>query len=234
MTTLRLPQLATLGLRIGQTVQVIRYTLLPSRHYTQLIGFVEHEFIMLRVPRTDGWPVHFNAGERLTVRSFSGTSLHEFDSHLIALLHHPRNYMTLGSPGSVRTTPLRSHERVRCTLPVRILNDTVSQARPGGYSLYDLSGSGAAMVGQHALGGVGDALQIEAAFALGATNTEETVVLDAVIRSVRTLPEPSSEATGFLHGIRFERVEPRILLLTHELSHRGRAHGRPALDGCAV
>lgn len=191
-------------------------------YYTHLIGFVEHEFIMLRIPEAGGWQVQFDAGERLNVRAFSGTLLHEFESHLIALLRHPRNYMTLGCPTYIRTAPLRSHERVRCALPVRILSDTVSRARPEGYALQDLSGSGAAMIGEQAAGAVGDALQLEMVFSLGATNTRETVALDAVIQSVRPLPAQSFEATGFLHGIRFERVEPRILLLIHELLRPGR------------
>ncbi len=234
MTTRRLPPLTTLGLKIGQTVQVIRHTLRPSKHYTQLIGFVEHEFMLLRVPKTDGWLVQFNEGERLNVRAFCGTSLHEFETHLIALLHHPRNYMTLGCPTHIHTAPLRSHERVRCALPVRILSDAVSRVRPEGYVLQDLSASGAAMVGRWALGAVGDSLQVEMAFPLRATNTEETVVLDAVIQSVHPPPESSSQTNGFLHGIRFERVEPRILLLIHELPRRGREWAHPSLGGCAA
>ena len=222
MNAIRTPQLAALGLKIGQTVQIIRHTPLPSKHYTQLIGFVEHEFIILRVPKTDGWPVHFIEGERLTVRAFGGLLIQEFESYLIALLRHPRNYMTLGCPDSVRTAPLRSHERVRCALPVRVVSDAASRAPLEGYSLQDLSGGGAAVVGERAIGAVGDALQVEVEFPLGATNTDETVALSAVIQSVQPLPNPVPDTTGFLHGIQFQRVEPRILLLIHELLRSGR------------
>ena len=54
------PSLTPLGdmdLRIGQTVQLITRGKHPSKYYTRLIGHVEHEFIMLRVPVENGWAV---------------------------------------------------------------------------------------------------------------------------------------------------------------------------------
>jgi hypothetical protein len=221
MNAIRLPQLAALGLKIAQTVQIIRHTPLPSKHYTQLIGFVENEFIILRIPKANGWPVHFNEGERLTVRAFSGTLLHEFESHLIAFLHHPRNYMTLGCPDSIGSVPLRSHERVRCALPVRVVSNSIGRRPLEGYRFQDLSGSGAAVVGEAPLGAVGESLQVEVALPR-ASKTDETVALDAVIQSVKPLSKPLSETAGFLHGIRFQHVDARILRLIHELLHPGR------------
>lgn len=222
MTTSPPPLLAALDLRIGQTVQIIQRAPREAKHYTQLIGFVEHEFIMVRVPKAGGWPVQFSEGQALEMRVFSGVSLHEFESHLIALLHHPRNYMTLGCPTSIRTTALRSHERVRCALPLRVLSDAANQAYPEGYAFHDLSGSGAALVGSHALGDVGDRVRLDVAFWLRATATNESVQVDGVIQSVQQFRNQDGEITGYHHGIRFERVEPRILLLVYELLHPGR------------
>ena len=54
-------------------------------------------------------------------------------------------------------------------------------------------------------------------FHLIATDTQEQVMLDAVIQSVQPLRNATGQTTGFHHGVRFEVVEPRVLLLVNEL-----------------
>lgn len=54
------PRLSDLDLRIGQTVQLITRRPQPVKHYTRLIGHVEPEYLMLRVPVENGWSVTFD------------------------------------------------------------------------------------------------------------------------------------------------------------------------------
>ena len=218
--TAKIPKLVDLDLRVGQTVQLITQERQPRKYYTRLIGYVDQEFVMLRVPVENGWSVVLDEGQLLEVRVFCGVALYEFQCRLQALLLNPRNYMLLSYPEHIRQVRFRSHERVQCALPVRIAQAATSSAQgqpTEGFQFQDLSGSGAALVGPSALGAVGQPIRLQLDFHLAATDTQEQVMLDAVIQTVQALRNASGHVTGHHHGLRFDRVEPRILLLVNEL-----------------
>lgn len=215
--SVQVPRLTDMDLRIGQTVQLITHGPQPRKYYTPLIGFVEREFIMVRVPLENGWAVQLTEGELLDVRLFSGVFLYEFQCHLQALLLHPRNYLLLSAPASMRQTRFRSHERAKCALPVQVLQAQTGQTPAEGFQFQDLSGSGAALVGPQALGEPGQRLHVQLDFHLAATGTQESLELVADIQSVQPLRNQSGQATGYHHGIRFLDIDPRILLLVTEL-----------------
>ncbi len=212
-------RLNNLDLRIGQTMQIITRGPQPTKYYTRLIGHADPDFLMLRLPVENGWTVTLNEGQSLDVRVFCGVSLYEFESRLQTLLLSPRNYMLLSCPVAIRETRLRSHERVQCALPVRIVQASVlpGGAKYEGFRFQDLSGSGAGLVGPQVLGAIGQTLQVELVFDLAATGTHERLVIGADVQSVQPLRDAVGQISGHLHGIRFHEVEPRILLLVSEL-----------------
>jgi hypothetical protein len=67
------------------------------------------------------------------------------------------------------------------------------------------------------LGEVGQSLQVKMEFSLASTGTQEELVVGADIQTVQPLRDTSGNSVGFLHGIRFHRVEPCVLLLVSEL-----------------
>jgi c-di-GMP-binding flagellar brake protein YcgR len=215
--TAQSPKLVDLDLRVGQTVQLITQERQPRKYYTRLIGYVDQEFVMLRVPVENGWSVVLDEGQLLEVRVFCGVALYEFQCRLQALLLNPRNYMLLSYPEHIRQVRFRSHERVQCALPVHIAQAPGELASDKGFQFQDLSGSGAALVGPQALGEAGQPVRLQLDFRLAATDTQEQVMLDAVIQKVQALRDPSGRVTGYHHGVHFEKVEPRILLLVSEL-----------------
>lgn len=212
-------RLINLELRIGQTVQLITHGPHPTKYYTRLIGHADPHFLMLRVPMENGWSVTLEEGQSLDVRVFCGVSLYEFESRLETLLLNPRNYMLLSCPSAIHETRFRSHERVQCNLPVRIAQApaVLTVGTEGGFRLQDLSGSGAALVGPQMLGELGQSLKIELTFDLAATGTHEQLVIGADLQSVQPLRDAVGQVSGYLHGIRFHEVEPRVLLLVNEL-----------------
>jgi hypothetical protein len=212
-------RLSDLDLRIGQTVQLVTRKPQQTKYFTRLIGHAEPDFLMLRVPLENGWAVPLAEGQSLDVRVFCGVSLYEFETRLQTLLLNPRNFMLLSYPSIIRETRLRSHERVQCALPVRILQarGLTGAAISEGYQFQDLAGSGAALVGPQVLGEVGQSLQVEVDFDLTATGTHERLLIGADVQSVRPLRDSAGHITGHLHGIRFHEIEPRILLLVSEL-----------------
>ena len=216
-------RLNDMDLRIGQTVQVITQGPQPRKYYTQLIGYVEREFIMLRTPQEKGWAVPLSEGALLDVRVFSGVFLYEFQIRVQTLLLHPRNFMLLSCPSSVQQTRFRSHERVKCALPVQVTRSQEDQGACAGFEFHDLSGSGAALVGPQSLGEAGQQVQLQMDFNLAATGTRERLDMMADIQSVQPLLNAQGQTTGYHHGIRFADIEPRILLLVNELQ-RPRSH----------
>jgi c-di-GMP-binding flagellar brake protein YcgR len=213
-------RLADMDLRIGQTVQLISLGQHQSKYFTRLIGYVEGEFIMLRVPMEKGWTVPLEAGLKLQVRVFFGVSLYEFETRLETVLLHPRNYMLLSCPEQIRSTRLRAHERAKCALPVQVLQSPVGGADQG-FVFQDLSGGGAALLGPKALGEPGQQIEVALEFLLAATGSHERVVLDAEIQTFQALRDQAGQASGYLHGIRFAQSDPRVWLLVSELLKPG-------------
>ncbi len=217
-TTSPLPSLSGMNLRIGQPVQVLWRGAYEYKHYTRLIGFWEHDYVILRMPMENGWPVPLSNKQTLDVRLFSEVSIFQFSTSVQSVQNHPRNFVILDYPQTVQETRLRSHERVNCQLPVRITHSSIGPCE--GYHFLDLSGSGASLVGPHPLGSVQSAITLELAFELKATGTQECLLLPATVQAVQALPVDSAHTTLYRHGIQFEHIDPRVLLLVHELPRK--------------
>ena len=218
---------ADMDLRVGQPLQLLIQGALPSKHYTRLIGYVDPEFMMVKVPMDKGRPVPFLDGQHLQIRLFSGRSLFQFDSPVLAQLQIPRQTMLLGVAQSVQETRLRAHVRVNAELPLRVLQAPGVPADSPGFRLQDLSGGGAAVVGPRALGQAGDAVRLALSFHLVATGEDETVELAGRIRSLGPAGTGGSADQPWLHGIEFEGTDPRTLLLIYELQNK---HGGTSVD----
>ncbi len=213
-------RLTDMDLRIGQTVQLVTRGQHPRKHFTRLIGYVDQEFIMLRVPVENGWAVPLEAGQMLDVRVFCGVSLYEFECRLETVLLHPRNYMLLSCPTQIQQTRLRAHERAKCALPVEVLQAPRGGV-PRGFQFQDISGGGAALVGPQALGEPGQRIALAFEFHLAVTDAQERLEIEAEIQSVQALRGQAGQAAAHHHGIRFAKTEPRVLLLVNELLKPG-------------
>ena len=159
-------------------------------------------------------------GQTLQLRLFCGVSLYEFECRLETVLLHPRNYMLLTCPTSVRETRLRAHERAKCALPVQVLQSPQGSFVQG-FQFQDLSGGGAALVGPRTLGEVGQQIEVGLEFDLVSTDSHERVVFEAEIQSVQPVRDQTGQATAQHHGIRFAQTDARILLLVNELLKPG-------------
>ena len=138
---------ADMKFQVGQRVQLILESAGAHKQYTSVIGWVENEFLMLRVPQEDGWIVHLREGMNVEVRLFSGLSIFTFKSRINTMLLNPRNYMLMSFPEEIFETPMRSHLRVRTSLPIEIGASPAGVHSMNDFHLHDLSGGGAAIVG---------------------------------------------------------------------------------------
>lgn len=215
------PKLSEMNLSIGQPVQLVLRGPMEYKHYTRLIGFVEPDYVILRVPTERGWAVELRNGQSAEVRLFSGLSIFEFSTYVLSFQLHPRYMMILEYPQAVTEHRLREHERVKCQLPVVVSQG--AHVHGAGFELHDLSGGGAALVGPQPLGDVGQTLTLALSFDLAATGTQEHVQLSATVQSLDIHRGEGEKASSmaYKYGIKFDKVDSRILLLVNELQKQG-------------
>lgn len=218
----RKAKFSDMDLRVGQRVQLIQDTATAHKHYTSVIGYVENEFLILRVPKEDGWIVHLNEGMNVEVRLFSGLSIFTFKSRINTVLLNPRNYMLLSFPELIEETPMRSHLRVRTSLPVEIVQAPLTERTVNEFHLFDLSGGGASIIGPVKLGAVEEQIKIGLRFDLQSTGKSEHVELEATIQNIEPVHASNKAGTEaeFQHGIQFKETDARLVLLVHELQQR--------------
>ena len=208
--------------QVGQRVQIILEGPIEHKQYTSVIGWVENEFLMLRVPQEDGWIVHLREGMAVEVRLFSGLSIFTFKSRVNTLLLNPRNYMLMSFPEEILETPMRAHLRVRTSLPVEILSSDLTGHNLGDFHLHDISGGGTSVVGPHKLGEVDSPVTLRLRFDLQSTGRSEEAEMVGTIQNVELVhrANQSNAHPEYQHGIRFHEPDARIILLVHELKQR--------------
>jgi hypothetical protein len=198
------PTFESMGLRVGQNLQLLRHNPSTYKCYTSLIGYVDREFFLVRLPREAGGAVRFEQGQMLEVRLFSGLSIYSFDSCIESLLLHPRDYMLMTYPGEIREHRLRGHMRVPVKMAIDIKPAGAAASGLVGYQILDLSGSGALIAGPQPLGQVGGRW-----------------LVTLTIQNVTTI-QAADQAGGVMHhhGVKFDTVDPRIALLVHEIQNK--------------
>ena len=208
--------------QVGQRVQIILEGPIEHKQYTSVIGWVENEFLILRVPQEDGWIVHLREGMAVEVRLFSGLSIFTFKSRVNTLLLNPRNYMLMSFPEEILETPMRAHLRVRTSLPVEILSSELTGHNLGDFHLHDISGGGTSVVGPHKLGEVDSPVILRLRFDLQSTGRSEEAEMVGTIQNVELVhrANQSNAHPEYQHGIRFHEPDARIILLVHELKQR--------------
>ncbi len=211
----------SMGLRVGQNLQLIRHTPSPHKCYSSLIGYVDREFMIVRLPREEGGAIRFEKGQMLEIRLFSGVSIYSFESCIESLLMHPRDYMLMTYPQQIREHRLRSHHRAVVNLPIAIQGVDDASPLGEGFRVVDLSGGGALIAGPALLGEVGSRLLLTLHFDLNSTGKMESLSMGATIQNIQTVvPTGESKSSIHHHGVKFDAVDPRIALLVHEVQNK--------------
>ena len=213
---------ADMKFQVGQRVQLIQDGKSTHKHYTSVIGWVENEFLMLRVPQEDGWIMHVREGMNVEVRLFSGLSIFTFKSRINTMLLNPRNYMLMSFPEEILESPMRSHLRVRTSLPVEILASTLAGHNLGDFHLHDISGGGTSVAGPYKLGEVDSQVKLRLRFDLQSTGKSEDAEMTGTIQNVELVhhANQADSTPEYQHGIRFHEPDARVVLLVHELQQR--------------
>lgn len=207
---------ADLDLRIGQRIQLLFEDPSPHKHYSRLVGYVEHKFVMVQIPQENGWNVGLREGQSVQVRLFSSVSIYSFECRVQTLLFQPRDYMLLTFPKQVFETRLRSHARVTANLPVEVLSQGPSGQAVTGFQLLDLSNGGASVNGPVELGSIGSRITFRLTFVLQSIGSTEQLDIAATVQSVEKTTSKLGHET-YKHGLHFDHVDPKLMLLIYEL-----------------
>lgn len=157
---------------------------------------------MVTPPMVDGAYAMVKQDATFVVRFFSGKSVYAFPAHVLKMSNTPFPYLHLSYPKKVRGMRVRRAQRASVRL-ITSLTDMYGALYAG--TLIDISKGGALLAAKAALGEIGDLLQLK--FRLQFDDIDQFVHVKAGIRSVRSNPDPESEAHAVQHGLEFVEVQ---------------------------
>lgn len=217
--TARRPTFNDMKLPVGARLQLILARPAQSSYFSSLIGYVQGEYLLVKIPVEHGLTVPMQEGERITVRVFSGVSVYSFACTIESVLLAPRCYMHLSFPQEIASTPLRQAARVKVNVPVEVRQQDDGHGEPVAGTISDLSMTGALITSETELGSPGDRIGVSFCFRVQPTNQEVRIRADAYIRSCRRVGANGRQtAPHYGTGIHFDGVsENEQFMLQHFL-----------------
>lgn len=198
----------------------------PSRgvHYTELIGYIDGDFLIVKIPVEHGHCVHVQHGDQLNFRIFSGVDIFTFSSIIQSIFAKPHNYMHISFPVDVQATALRGAIRAKVDLPVQV-NGRFLPA-----TITNISVSGAGITTEDKLGEPGDELLISFSCPVSLTRQNVPIKTPVKICNVQRLPNTHEDAPPkFTYGVMFHAIDPtnKVMLqnfVYEALNRRNMAH----------
>lgn len=111
---------SAMQLQVGARLQLIPAHPLPRPLFTSIIGYVEHEYLIARLPLDRALSASLTVGERVDVRLFSRTSLFFLKCHVERVLFAPLNQVYLTFPETVQQNRVRQSARVKVKFPATV------------------------------------------------------------------------------------------------------------------
>lgn len=197
----------SMKLQVGTRLQMTQRGLGGERtSFTSLLGYAPNEFLLMRLPQENGLSLPVAEDESIRFRVFSGLAVYIFSCTVETIFLSPRNYMVLSFPQEITGVSLRHSMRVRVDLPVMINSNATAV-------MSDLSVAGAQITSELPLARIGDRLSISFSFRAKPSNAEVRLQVTAGVQSVRERASREGAAPLIDHGLRFESLEGRELVL---------------------
>ncbi|MGZ5050681.1 MAG: flagellar brake protein [Methylobacter sp.] len=196
MTTFR-----DINLQVGARLQMSRqYDNPKAIFYTELIGYVEGKYLIVKTPFENGLSVPMNVDELVTLRILSGMDVYVLDCRVKHVFLSPHYYMHLSFPTDIQSVTLRSAIRAKVHLPV-IANGVAG-------IINDVSVNGAAIIADKALGAPNDEIPISFEFPIKLAGQNAQISVGATIRNVQQLPGKKVDTPiKYSHGVSFHELE---------------------------
>ncbi len=179
-------------------------------YYTEMIGYVDGEFLIIKTPMENGLSIQIQVGEPVTLRILSGVDVFTLTCYVKTIFRAPHSYIHLSFPTDIQSIALRGAIRAKVNLPVQI------NGVAGAGVITDISVTGAGIVANKELGKPNEEASISFEFPIKPTNQSAHIATSVTIRSIQQLPSKVKDAPPkFAHGISFHELEltKQVMLL---------------------
>ncbi len=178
-------------------------------YYTELIGYVDEEYLIIKTPIKNDLSVQIPVGEQAILRTLSGVDVFTLTCQVKATFRAPYYYMHLSFPTDIKSIALRGAIRAKVNLPVQV----------NGYGagiISDISATGAKIIVDRALGELNEEALISFDFPIKLTTQSEHIDVGVTIRSIQQLPSKKKDSPPkFSHGVLFHELDltSQVMLL---------------------
>ncbi|MGZ5011872.1 MAG: flagellar brake protein [Methylobacter sp.] len=192
-----------INLQVGARLQMmLQHSPKQSAYYTELIGYVDGEYLIVKMPFENGLSIQTQVGEQVTLRILAGVDVFTLTCRVKNIFRAPHHYMHLSFPTDIQSYALRGAVRAKVALPVKI------NGIAGAGVISDISVTGAAIVANSALGEPNEDTLISFDFPIKPINQSAHINTSATIRSIQQLPGKKKDAPPrFTHGVSFHELD---------------------------
>ncbi|MGZ4956389.1 MAG: flagellar brake protein [Methylobacter sp.] len=189
-----------INLQVGARLQMALHH--GPIYYTEFIGYVDGEYLIIKMPFENGLSIQIQMGEQITLRILSGVDVFTFTCSVKTIFRAPHHYMHLSFPTDIQSVALRGAIRAKVNLPVQV--NGVAKAG----IIADISVTGAAIIADSALGELNQEALISFDFPIKPSNQNAHIDTSATIRSIQQLPNKKKDGSPrFSHGVLFHELE---------------------------
>jgi c-di-GMP-binding flagellar brake protein YcgR len=192
-----------INLQVGARLQMtLQHGAKQAIYYTELIGYVDGEYLIIKMPFENGLSIQTQVGDQVTLRILAGVDVFTLTCRVKTVFRAPHYYIHLSFPTDIKSIALRGAIRAKVNLPVQI------NGVAGAGVICDISVTGAAIVADSALGEPNAEALISFDFPIKPTNQSAHIDTSATIRSIQLLPSKKKDAPPrFTHGISFHELD---------------------------
>lgn len=192
-----------INLQVGARLQMtMQHGPKQAVYYTELIGYVDGEYLIIKTPIENGLSVQMQVDDQLVLRILSGVDVVTMICRIKTIFRGPHHYMHLSFPTDIKSIALRGAVRAKVNLPVQV------NGVDGAGVITDISVTGAGIVANKALGEPNQEVLISFEFPIKPTNQNAHIDTGVTIRSIQQLPSKKKDAPPrFSHGISFHDID---------------------------
>jgi len=188
-------------------------------YYTELIGYVDGEYLIIKTPFKNELSVQIPVGEQVILRTLSGVAVVTLTCQVKAVFRAPYYYIHLSFPTDIKSIALRGAIRAKVNLPVQV------NGAAGADIITDISVTGAAITANKVLGELNTEVLLSFDFPIKPTNQSAHIDASATIRSIQELSSKKKDAPlRVLHGLSFHEIDltSQVMLLNFVYESMGR------------
>ncbi len=213
----------SIGLKIGDVLQVELCSQPGSRYPVRLIGLnPNHGFIITTPRNSDGNHMFLKEGQEIIIRFAALNSVIAFNTSVLENRSKPYPHVHINIPPKIESVEIRKAMRVRLALAATVINED-TESSPVNMRITDLSFMGARLEGQVDVGKKEETLSVTMALTIDKYEYTVTILGTIValgLNFVKNEETDVEEAEGLFFGIKFNKVDAEDAAPLHAFVYR--------------